>query len=1022
MFVYCVLFIIYLKCYSCKNWTIGYITTLNGKDKSKAEGRKISGAMSLAVQNVNNDPNILPNDTLNFLFGDNLDDPFTSVRVETEQWKNGAVAFIGPEDYCEIEANVAASWNIPMISYKCDDPVVSDKSRFPTFARTQPPSTLSAKSVIALMQHHNWNKFTIVVEKRDLMTRAAEKLKALAEHNNMTVNALVNFTGPYGSFEHFNEIQSIVMKTYRKTRVYVMYSYPPAFIDFVRFMQELGLTDTGEYVVIGIRNDEVFDEAGNKYLMFQVFINFSIILSRRDFTRPLMLVFILSLKAIISLTPFINHTLQIDIFAAYLYDAVMVYARALDEALKNGEDPYDGRSLIMRINNRTFESIMGLLGYIDGNGDAEANYTVLALEPDDSRFGYGLKPVGAFLRDPDTAMDVYRSYNEIFDGVIPKDEPDCGYDGEKCKPPTNLVAFIAGGTLGGVVLIIVVVVVIAYRNWRYEQELASLIWKIDLKEIMLQPDTLRISCDSVLLLFQNLFSSQTTISHERNEQTFTQAGVYRGVLVALKLVRKKKGLDLSREVKLELKQMRDIRHANLTEFIGASVNQNEIYIVTEYCPKGSLEDILENDDVKLDSMFIASIVADILKGMIYLHMSDIQSHGNLKSANCLVDSRWVVKITDFGLCKFQAGSEIPYHGEHAFYKRYLWTSPELLRLDKFPPGGTQKGDVYSFGILLYEILSRCGPFGDCLLTPKEIIERIKNGPENGVYFRPSLAQLDCEGYILEVIRDCWSENPEFRPDMKTCRKRLRPMQKGMHSNIFDNMMIMMEKYANNLEAVVAERTVELAEEKKKTETLLHSMLPRSVAAQLVRGQPVIPEAFENVTIYFSDICGFTNMSAKSTPLEVVDLLNDLYTLFDSIIKNYDVYKVETIGDAYMVVSGLPKRNGINHAGEIASMSLHLLSSIKQFKIRHMPNEIIKLRIGLHSGPVVTGVVGLTMPRYCLFGDTVNTASRMESTGEPLKIHASPQSKQLLDELGGYELESRGAIEVKGKGEVHTYWL
>ncbi|KAL4236674.1 Retinal guanylyl cyclase 1 [Mactra antiquata] len=199
------------------------------------------------------------------------------------------------------------------------------------------------------------------------------------------------------------------------------------------------------------------------------------------------------------------------------------------------------------------------------------------------------------------------------------------------------------------------------------------------------------------------------------------------------------------------------------------------------------------------------------------------------------------------------------------------------------------------------------------------------------------------------------------------------------------------------------------------------MLPRSVADELRIGKPVEAKYHSNCTIYFSDIVGFTKISGGSTAMQVVGLLNKLYITFDEIIDKYNVYKVETIGDAYMVVSGIPVQTPF-HAREVADMAIDLVKASEIFVIPHMPNEPLKIRVGLHSGSACAGVVGLKMPRYCLFGDTVNTASRMESNGEAYRIHISSFTYDELVKFNKYTIQKRGAIPVKGKGDMTTYWL
>jgi class 3 adenylate cyclase len=215
-------------------------------------------------------------------------------------------------------------------------------------------------------------------------------------------------------------------------------------------------------------------------------------------------------------------------------------------------------------------------------------------------------------------------------------------------------------------------------------------------------------------------------------------------------------------------------------------------------------------------------------------------------------------------------------------------------------------------------------------------------------------------------------------------------------------------------------------EQDKTERLLLNILPKLIAHRLKQDQRVlaqqgvaalIAESFDDVTILFADIVGFTPLSARLPPIEMVNLLNQIFSKFDQLAQQYGLEKIKTIGDAYMVVGGLPVPSD-NHAEAIAHMALDMQQAIHCFQTE--PGESFQIRIGINTGSVVAGVIGINKFIYDLWGDAVNVASRMESSGIPGKIQVTQETYQRLKDK--FEFEERGAIVVKGKGKMTTYWL
>ncbi len=208
-------------------------------------------------------------------------------------------------------------------------------------------------------------------------------------------------------------------------------------------------------------------------------------------------------------------------------------------------------------------------------------------------------------------------------------------------------------------------------------------------------------------------------------------------------------------------------------------------------------------------------------------------------------------------------------------------------------------------------------------------------------------------------------------------------------------------------------------EKAKSEKLLLNILPISIVNDLKEKGKTIPKKFENITVYFSDIVGFTKISSQLDPAYLIDELNDIFTAFDTIIEKHRGERIKTIGDAYMAVCGMDgDENASAHAESIMMAAWEIIEYLKN---RNKISKIEwKIRVGVHTGPVVGGVVGIKKYIYDLFGDTINTAARMETYSLPMKINVSETTYRLLD--GRFDFEERNMIEVKGKGVLKMYFV
>ncbi|XP_070541354.1 atrial natriuretic peptide receptor 2-like isoform X2 [Ptychodera flava] len=1013
-------------------------------------GPRTASALPMALEQIY-DEGIIGNHTITYEMRDSKCDSSEALGKAIELiMVHDIDAMMGPPcpGPCYIVSALNSYWDLVMTSWFCvEENEISNKTLHPFTARTIDPVHKWSPLSITIMEEFGWTTAAIITEEESLYGEMAAWIEHDLKYAGLHVSGVFFFTRsltPSRAEEIMADAKKIARIIFTIVGTVVVLDDNEQMLMYAAYRQ--GMTN-GDFVFINFElyNDRprteywiptspMLTDKGDELLeAYAAMLHVTFDLPWRDGYGAFMNQIIPRMAE----PPFYLNVTEYEasVMAGYLYDAMLLYAYALNRTMEYGQSLDSPNDIAENMRDFEFQGATGRV-VMDDEGDRRSLFVLRDLKVNPNN--RSVFSIVAYLDGSNYTFEMMENTEIDWPGSqIPRDTPRCGFHGEHCWGIGQIIALAVG-----IVAAVIAMIIAAMFAFRYHREaVRKRQWLLNPDDLQLIPSAAGASDFTAVSGLQShisKFKLNRNMSHPsavsslqavnrgfHGDSDFALA-IYNAQTVAVKRIQLKT-FTLTSNMKKELTRMRQITHDSLNRFIGICVPDPKIndmlYYVTEYCPKGSLMDILENDDIRLDMTFKFSFMEDLARGMYYLHSTEIKSHGMLKSSLCLIDSRWVLKVADYGLIADEIDRKRAAEKENeARFRGMLWTAPELLRKE-CPAKGSQKGDVYSYGIILQEILTRTGPYPTCEGSPKDIIRRVMKREDPP--FRPSImieSHLDITPALISLMSHCWEEKPEDRPDFYAVRQKLRSINKGKKRGLMDNMVLMLEKYTENLESIVAERTSQLVEEKRKTDQLLYRMLPAPVAEQLKRGSPVVGEYYEQVTIYFSDIVGFTTLSAASTPMDVVDFLNDLYICFDDIISHFGVYKIETIGDAYMVVSGLPERNGNRHAGEIANMALSILDGVRHFTIRHRPKDKLQVRIGINSGPVAAGVVGLTMPRYCLFGDAVNTASRMESHGEPLKIHINNTTKTILDELGGYITQCRGKLNIKGKGDMITHWL
>lgn len=569
------------------------------------------------------------------------------------------------------------------------------------------------------------------------------------------------------------------------------------------------------------------------------------------------------------------------------------------------------------------------------------------------------------------------------------------------------------------VLFISLLVYMMYQRYKFQNLLDRNDWDIPIEDILFSSPNSPRRKSFFSGSGTNSKSMTTFDSFDLHDSSVAEIihwpGKWLSNTIGLRVVEIQQLHSITTKIKRTILWMKDsVSHDNVLRFYGLTLLDGERYIVNGFCAKGGMKIILRNSKLNLNDSFKTSLTTDIAQGMIYLHNMDIV-HGNLKSLCCLIDERWVVKISDWEFLKIlsavdtstlkQSMNKNKIHPDtiedDTTASEKFWTAPEVL-LSNDILSSARPSDVYSYAIIVHEIFAREDPYIEHTdnLSGREILRAIMS---NGL--RPQHFD-DVPVTIKQIMEIAWADDPLSRPSFEQILKLLHK-SKSSKKSVLDSMMETMEEYAIHLEKTVEAKETELEVMKTSMHTVFSTLVPADIAKRLVNGQCVMPETYTDASVMLLEITGVDDNHQNSFCEESVKLLYEINVYLDRLLKNKNIFKLDFSVTSFLLISS--RITSPESTLEMCYFSLEFLNWMENCPYLQPTSAKCKARCSMHIGEVVTGLVGSNVPRFVVLGQSVQFCQSLIKHCHPMTTLVSKSIYNSLASTKGIMTEIYGNL-------------